>query len=211
MNWVVALEVFLLVDVFFVGVIAATAVRHARAHFSEKAEPVQARALQPTTITPIDLPLRERERLVSETQTRFEEAVNASTAQLHQSLGMTATQLDELLKHLGAEIVSNELERYRVELSQLRQQAQTDMGAIKTEISGRQAELEKQAADELAAEKQHVLKQIDTKLGDAVSSFLVETLQHNSDLGAQETYLRTLLEEHKADFTREVDDERNAT
>jgi hypothetical protein len=37
-----------------------------------------------------------------------------------------------------------------------------------------------------------------------VASFLNETLQHNVDLGGQTEYLLSMLEEHKADFIREV-------
>jgi len=40
-----------------------------------------------------------------------------------------------------------------------------------------------------------------------VASFLTETLQHNVDLGAQSAYLTAMLEEHKADFAKEVADE----
>ena len=58
-----------------------------------------------------------------------------------------------------------------------------------------------------AAEKQQLIAQIDTKLADAVTSFLVETLGHNVDLGAQSDYLISVLDEHKAEFTKRVTDE----
>ena len=59
----------------------------------------------------------------------------------------------------------------------------------------------------MLAEKQRLLQQIDTKLADAVASFLMETLQHNVDLGAQSAYLTAMLEEHKTDFAKELSDE----
>ncbi len=207
MSLATALQIFLLTDVFFVGVLVTVAIRYARAHFAgKKASPA------PETVTPLRpefMPPMLRERLIKDSESHFKDALDNSALQLHHSLDATATQLDQLLRQLGSEIIGNELERYRLEISQLRQQAQTDMGAIKSGITAHQAELEKQLADEIAAEKQRLLQQIDTKLGNAVSSFLLETLQHNVDLGAQEPYLRALLEKHKADFIKEVDDEHN--
>jgi hypothetical protein len=56
----------------------------------------------------------------------------------------------------------------------------------------------------VAAEKQKMIELMDTKLADAVGSFLVETLQHNIDLGAQTAYLTAQLEEHKAELVKGV-------
>jgi hypothetical protein len=209
------LQLFLLADVFFVGVLTTIAVQHARAHFVGQGSVPETPAPRPTISTPATPPPpvmtpMMRERLAHESQKHFEESVTAAVQQLQQNLGATATELDQLLRRLGGEIVGNELERYRVELSQLRQQAQADLGTIKTEITGHKAELEKQAADELAAEKQRLIKQIDTKLGDAVSSFLLDALGHDIDMGAQEQAVLAALEAHKADLKAEVGDEQPA-
>jgi hypothetical protein len=45
-------------------------------------------------------------------------------------------------------------------------------------------------------------------LGDAVASFLIDTLQHEVDLGAQTNYLIKTLDEHKDELKKEVDDGR---
>ena len=60
---------------------------------------------------------------------------------------------------------------------------------------------------ELEAQKAQLIAQIDTKLADSVVAFLVETLQHDVDLGAQTQYLTKMLDEHKADFSGKVKDE----
>ncbi len=121
------------------------------------------------------------------------------------------------------------MERYRIQLEQIRKEAATAIGSAQDEISKHQTELkaaleaeqtearaklseeitaEKQRlVQEIMAEKQQLLSQIDTKLADAVASFLIETMGHNVDLGAQSAYLTSLLEEHKADFKREVSNE----
>lgn len=205
MSIATVLQIFLIVDVFFVGVLATVALQHAVAHF----RPQKQSETPPSTTAPTKdyVPPMMRERLAKESEAKFQDALNHSATELQNSLGATAGQLDQLLKQLGAEIVGNELERYRTDLTQLRTQAQADMGAIKTEVEAHKTELETQLQQELTAEKQRLIQQLDTKLADAVSSFLIETLQHNIDLGAQEAYLKSMLAEHKADFAREVADE----
>jgi len=49
-----------------------------------------------------------------------------------------------------------------------------------------------------------MVAQIDTKLTDAVTSFLNETLQHNVDLGSQTDYIIGMLEEHKDTIAKEI-------
>ena len=56
----------------------------------------------------------------------------------------------------------------------------------------------------ILAEKKQIMARIDTKLSDSVASFLLETLGHEVDLGAQQTYLTKMLEEHKDDFKRSL-------
>lgn len=197
------LQLFLIVDVFVAGAAIAIALEHAYAHF--KRSPSEAHTA--TANADEILPKAVRERLLQESQEQFKTAVNASVAQLEKDLITTAALLDKLVKRLGAEIVGDELERYRVELTELRKQAQANLSTVRSEVDAHRAELEKQAAQELAAEKQRLVQQIDTKLADAVGSFLVETLQHDVDLGAQESYLKQMLDEHKTDFLKEVADE----
>ncbi|MBP9667275.1 hypothetical protein KBD87_00505 [Candidatus Saccharibacteria bacterium] len=64
-------------------------------------------------------------------------------------------------------------------------------------LEARKVELTTQLEAEMAAEKDRLLKKMDAKLADVVASFLTETLQHEVDLGAQETYLLEQLEAHK--------------
>jgi F0F1-type ATP synthase membrane subunit b/b' len=197
------LQLFLLFDVFLMGVLAATAVKHAYAHFRPPPQPEKPHS----PAQGAHLPAATREQLLQTAQTNFQKVLDHSAAQLEEDLETTAARLNKTLEQLGGVVIGNELERYRKELIQLRKQAETDMGGIRTEMEKHQAELKDKLAKEVAAEKQILLRQIDTKLADAVGSFLVETLQHNVDLGAQSSYLTALLEEHKDDFTKEVADE----
>jgi len=130
-----------------------------------------------------------------------------SAVQFQQDLQTPAERINDLVKRLATVIVSDELERYRLDLTRLHNQAEIDISGIKKELGTHESELKAKVAQELEAEKKQLIKQIDTKLADAVESFLLETLQHNIDLGSQTPYLIAVLEEHKADFAKEVVDE----
>lgn len=197
------LQLFLLFDIFVMGVLAAVAYRHAYAHFRPpKAEPKPHPSPQD-----VHLPAAAREHLLEQAEANFKAALDHSATQLHRDLAATSERLNKLVEHLGTEIVGNELERYQTELAAARKQAEEDLSGIRDEITKHKDELKAQLDQEMAAEKQRLIQQIDTKLADAVGSFLIETLQHNVDLGAQSAYLTSVLEEHKADFKKEVGDE----
>lgn len=90
--------------------------------------------------------------------------------------------------------------------TQIEQSLAERQSAFTAKLAERESALEGKLDAELAAEREKLLRQIDTKLGDAVGSFLIETLGTNVDLGAQTPYLLGLLEEHKDDFKREIHD-----
>lgn len=197
------LQAFLVFDVFIMGGVTVFAWQYGREHFkSQKNAPH-------TNLTPAAdflIPSAARQRLAHEAEAKLQATLDAAVKQLHHDLGVTSSHINNLVLRLATETVSGELERYRLGLAELHKQAETALGGVRTEVSKHQAEIEAQTAKELETEKQKLLKQIDTKLADAVGSFLTETLGHNVDLGSQTTYLTTMLEEHKADFIKEVDD-----
>jgi F0F1-type ATP synthase membrane subunit b/b' len=193
------LETFLFIQVFILGALATVAVRYARTHFGlaklEHEKPHPSNEAIPAAL---------KQRLLKESEDKFESALNHAVSRLHHDLDASATQINQLVNNLATEIVAGEMERYRQELGRLHDQANTAMSSIGTEVAKHETELKTKMAQEIEVEKQRMIKQIDTKLADAVGSFLSETLSHNVDLGNQSAYLVAMLEEHKADFIKEV-------
>lgn len=199
------LEVFLFVDIFCVGVLATLAIQHAYAHFRLRHN--KTTSPSPSTSATEEIPEAVRNRMLQEAEAHFQTSLNQLSLQLQHDVSATATAINKLLGQLGAKVVGDELERYRVELGELRKHAEGSVDAIRNDLAVHESELKANMANEVAREKQLLLRQIDTKLADAVTAFLLETLQHNIDLGAQRAYLATMLEEHKDDFAKEVSDE----
>lgn len=123
-----------------------------------------------------------------------------------EKLGKLHEQTDTIIHSTNADITEykNELKK---KLEYLHQQADDAISDVSGEITEYKEDLKQKLAAEVAEEKQQLLKQIDTKLADAVTSFLLETLQHNVDLGAQSSYLTSVLEEHKDELAKEAGNE----
>jgi hypothetical protein len=211
----ILLQVFLLIDVFLIGSLAAIAVRHAYAHFRPHTDEKPRILAAPA---PIHLPPAVRQRIIEETEENFMSQLNQSIAELQRDLKVTSTNLNNQLQQLGSEVAVSERGRYFKTLEELRLRTENAIKAAQNELTDHQATLktkmaetvaaeQQQQVQELVAEKERLVKQIDTKLADAVASFLTETLQHNVDLGAQTAYLTATLEEHKDEFKREVQGE----
>jgi F0F1-type ATP synthase membrane subunit b/b' len=202
------LQLFLVIDVFFMGALAAVAARHAYAHFKPpQHEPEKPHAPSQNG----HLPPAVREHLLEAAQSKFQGVLDSSAEELQHDLQSTAERLNKQLDKVGTDIVGKEMVHYQAELIELRKKAEEAIGGAQAEITTHQAELKAKLEEDMAAEKQRLVQQLDTKLADAVASFLLETLQHNVDLGAQAAYLTTMLEEHKADFTKGISDETPAS
>ncbi len=158
----------------------------------------------PAVPNTIVMPEEVKNQLLSETKQDYETAIEKSAGQFSHDLVATSDKINAQIKDLSANVIANELEEYRSGLAKLREEALAGMGSVQEAVAKQRQVLEAELDQQIQAEKQRRLDQIDTKLGDAVSAFLVEVLQHNVDLGSQSPYLLAMLEEHKEELKQEV-------
>lgn len=205
-----ALQIFLIINVFIIGAAVALAVQHAYAHFHPH-QPEPKKAQHPDT----PVPKAVREQLLADATKRYQHALDQAGNELEQELRTTTKRLDDRLAKLGGDIIDEEMKRYRTTLDELREQTKITIGSAQTSVAdhqadleakftARQAELEEKLQQDIAAKKEQLLAEFDTKLGDAVTSFLIETMGHNVDLGAQVPYLLATLDEHKDELIKGV-------
>ncbi|HET7673822.1 MAG TPA: hypothetical protein VFK11_04920 [Candidatus Saccharimonadales bacterium] len=197
------LQIFLLLNLFLIGVLTSIAVRHALAHFKPHSH--DAETHKPGQ--DIRLPAAMREKLLDEAQANFHLMLRRSVKDLEKDLSETTAKIHTTLEKEGNEAISHQIKLYRERLDQLQKQTEENISDIGKDLSGHQNALKEKLAEEVEAEKKRLVQQIDTKLADAVGSFLTETLQHEIDLGAQSEYLKKMLEEHKAEIAKEVSNE----
>ena len=211
------LQVFLMVNAFLLGVVLTLAVQYGLAHKrSQKA------AARPPADKTAPVPAAVRERIAKQAETNFQGIVNRSALQLQHDLGMTGTQLNKLLEKFGSEVLDDEMRLFRENVAGIRASTQGSLGAaeenitqqqtailqnlakrqteLDTRMSQRQTELETELEQSFAAQKEDLVKRLNEKMNDAVLAFLLETLGHEVDLGAQADYLVATLEANKSEL-----------
>lgn len=199
------LQIFIGFNLFLLGIVTTIAIRHGYIHLRPNKEQDKPRSASVQTLR---LSPAAKEALIKKAEARFDSMLDHSADELQHSLRMTTAQLNKELQKLGSEVSTTELQRYQADLEALRRQTAGTMNDAQKDIVTHQEALKAKMIEEIAAEKQQIIGQIDTKLGDAVASFLVEILQHEVDLGAQTNYLIKMLDEHKDELKKEVDDGR---
>jgi hypothetical protein len=214
------LEIFLVINAFIVGVVVTLAVQYGLAH----------RRSQRQTAKPADrsapVPAAVRERIAKQAEENFQGIVNRSALQLQHDLGATGGQLNKLLEKFGSEVLDDEIRMFRQNVADIRASTQgtlagaqdeiasqqaailkslaTRQGELESKLAERQAQLEADLEQSFTAQKEAVSQQLNTKLNDAVLAFLLETLGHEVDLGAQTDYLLATLEANKAELLETV-------
>ncbi|TAK89157.1 hypothetical protein EPO04_03600 [Patescibacteria group bacterium] len=143
-------------------------------------------------------------RLQEETQSSFEQSVSESSKLFRSDLAETSKKLNTLIVRLTTEVVERELDEYRQSLVAARQQALTSLQQMQQSVEEKQRALEADVNSELAKRQQYLLERLDQRLGQAVTSYLVEALGQGADLGAQREYLLAQLEAHKDELKKEV-------
>lgn len=194
------LQILLLLNVFLIGIGVAVGARYAWAHFHPHPAEKHTREAEKA----VRLSAQTREQLIKEAEDTYRSVLDTTTKQLVGDLTHTAEKLNKDLSSLGEKIVANELDRFKTKLEEMHATtAEVGKKGIE-DMSAYQSELKEKMLAEIEQEKLRLMSQIDTKLADSVVAFLVETLQHNVDLGAQTAYLTKVLDEHKGDFTGSV-------
>ncbi len=156
----------------------------------------------------------ELENELIEKITSLEEELVKRQAELQAELNERQAELEARLAKHHAELrtsfderqekIEAELTQHQTELESALKDREAMLAKIQTELdttlAARRQELETKLAEEMVKKRAFMVSQLEEKLSDAVSSFLLEAMQHSIDLGAQAPHLTSLLEEHKSEL-----------
>lgn len=209
------LEIFLLANAFILGGVVTLAIQYGVAHKKGKKTGPASDKVSP-------VPAAVRERIAKQAEENFQGIVNRSALQLQHDLGKTGETLGKQLDKFGSEVLEDEMKLFRANVSDLRTATQAALSGAQSEITAKQsellasmakreveiaeavearrAELEAELEAAIAAEKEAVTERLNTKLNDAVIAFVLESLGHEVDLGAQADYLVATLDANKAEL-----------
>ncbi len=201
MNDVTILNIILIINAFIMGALSVYGFKHLVAHFkNDKNKPAQTHVTDEKTKIPREL----KEEMLAKAENNFEKMIDHSIAELHSDLEKTSLEVSQHFNKISSNIINNETDQYRKLVEDLRQKTSEIIDISRQEIADHQTELKAGLSDNIEAEKQLLIKQIDTRLADSVTSFLIEAMQHNVDLGSQTKYIIEALESHKDELKKEI-------
>lgn len=133
----------------------------------------------------------------------FREHLQEIRRQTESAVGSASLEIGDQQAMIEGKLAQRQAE-FEAKLLELQTELEKTLSIRQNELSSTLDERKMQLIDKLdvefIAERDRLHTQIDTKLGDAVATFLTETLQHNVDLGAQTEYLGNMLEQHKSEL-----------
>ena len=143
------LQGLLFVQVFVLGAMAAYAADYLRKHYGAgESHDDSAHQLLPDEE---GLPPAVKRRLVEESELKIQNTLNHTATKLDHDLEASAIHINQLVNRLAADIVSGEMERYRMQLGKLHDQANSEMGAVRTEIAKHQIQEQLQTVQGVGA------------------------------------------------------------
>lgn len=141
----------------------------------------------------------ELEAELNERQAELESDLSRHTAELRQAF-------EERQAAFETELVQQQA-KLRVDVTARQSKLVEIQTAFDEDLEARRQVMEQQLTEELRGKRQALARTIETKLSDTVMSFIIESLEHDVDLGAQGPYLTSVLEANKAALKKELLDE----
>jgi hypothetical protein len=132
------------------------------------------------------------------------ESVEEVTAVFNRDLSTTSLKINQQLEEQAGKLIQAELDKYQETFDSLRQSTSTMVGQFQEAIEKQRQELQTRLDVEMKTEKAKLMERFDKHLSAVVSSYLVEALGTEVDLGAQSKYLFRMLEDNKAALKQEI-------
>lgn len=161
-------------------------------------------APQPAAPPRVEVDAAMAAQLRQELEAGYRQQIQTATAAFAGDLAQTSQKLSQQVERLTTEVISTELEQYQKTLEQVRGVASAAAQQLQAAVAQQQADLQKGLEEAVAAERDRRIASLDARLGEIVSSYLVESLGSGVDLGSQAGYIMQALEQRKEDIKRDL-------
>lgn len=140
----------------------------------------------------------------SDAREGLKEAIEHSAEMLRSSMEATIAGLNTRTEEMVATTLSQEFEKYQVSFAALREETIKDFSDLQQQLEKDRQKLSEDLERVIVKEREERMEVFNARLGDVVSSYIVETLDKGVDLGAQSAYVLRTLEAHKDDIKQDV-------
>lgn len=129
---------------------------------------------------------------------------NEAGIRFKESLNNAVDNLSVKISDMANNTLSGEFEKYQVSLQALRDQSIEEFSKLQKELDNRRTQLTEHLDKVIQTEGEKRLGALDTRMNDVVSSYLIESLGNQVDLGAQSAYIFETLEKHKDEIKKDI-------
>jgi hypothetical protein len=145
-----------------------------------------------------------REELRNRGRLHFEKIIGENAMFLQQDLRLTTSELNEYMKNEIARKLKEEFAKYEQSIMDAKQLAVESIQKTNEAIDEQRQEMSKQLQEEIAAEKQRIIKQFSEGMADIINHYLMDAVGNQIDLNNQLEYILGNLETNKAAILEDV-------
>lgn len=138
------------------------------------------------------------------TKKQLNKVANEAGVRFKESLNNAVDSLSVKISDMASNTLSGEFEKYQVSLQALRDQSIEEFSKLQKELDNRRTQLTEHLDKVIQTEGEKRLSALDTRMNDVISSYLIESLGNQVDLGAQSAYIFETLEKHKDEIKKDI-------
>lgn len=148
-----------------------------------------------------DIDMAEVEKL---TKQQLAKVASEAGARFKESLDNAVDNLSVHISDMANNSLAGEFEKYQVSLQALRDQSIQEFSKLQKELDERRTQLTEHLDKIIQTEGEKRFASLDERMNDIVSSYLIESLGTQVDLGAQSAYIFETLHKHKDEIKRDI-------
>jgi division protein CdvB (Snf7/Vps24/ESCRT-III family) len=148
-----------------------------------------------------DVDMTEIEKL---THQQLAKVANEAGARFKQSIENAVDNLSVHISDMASGSLLGEFEKYQVSLQALRDQSIQEFSKLQKELDERRTQLTEHLDKIIQTEGEKRLGALDERMNDVISSYLIESLGNQVDLGAQSASIFETLHKHKDEIKRDI-------
>jgi len=145
-----------------------------------------------------------REELRNRGRLHFEKIISENAMFLQQDLRLTTSQLNEYMKGEITRTLQDEFLKYEQSITDAKQLAIEALQKTNDVIDEQRAHLSEQLDAEVAKEKERLITQFQTNMGDVVNHYIVAAIGNQIDLSDQLEYILNDLEANKQAILEDI-------
>jgi ClpP class serine protease len=139
-----------------------------------------------------------------QTMQQLQKSTQEGAVKIQNAIDGAISRIAEHVEEMTNTTLNAEFQKYQLSLQALREQSITEFTKLQKELDLQRGDMVKQLEKQVVAEHAKRVDQLNSKINDVVSSYVLESLGNNVDLNNQMSFILQKLSEHKQDIKRDI-------